>query len=488
MQYCIIDCYTDEPSGLGVPPYLGTYPRYIAGALKNSYYITIDDLRFWKYKKKIKRTRLNEKTDIKTYNLTVNYQNIEKILKKSTLIIVLGVQTPGKYLSAVPGTLHEICDLLRDVKSKKVLTGPAAGLGTQKIGGKKIERLKKDFFELVDENFLDINDYNKIKEYSVNGAYIIKQVPHIRVIEIETGRGCNGKCSFCVESLKKIEFRDVKDIIKEVKAFYDMGCRYFRLGKQPCFYSYKNYEEIEKLLKALNDMDLKMLHIDNANPNRVITEEGVKITKAIVKYCTSGNVAAFGMESFDEVVIRKNNLNTSPETLYRAVQTLNKYGRTRENGIPKFLPGINIVLGLIGETKETLEINYQELKRFLDENLLLRRINIRKVVPFPNTKIFEKGLKTLKKNNRFYYSWREKIRENIDKEMLRKVIPENTVLKNVYTEIYDGKTTFGRQFGSYPIVVGIKKRLELQNFYDIRVVDHGRRSVTGVVREKLKKD
>lgn len=488
MQYCIIDCYTDEPSGLGVPPYLGTYPRYIAGALKNSYYITIDDLRFWKYKKKIKRTRLNKKTDIKTYNLTVNYQNIEKILKKSTLIIVLGVQTPGKYLSAVPGTLHEICDLLRDVKSKKVLTGPAAGLGTQKLGGKKIERLKKDFFDLVDENFLDINDYNKIKEYSVNGAYIIKQVPHIRVIEIETGRGCNGKCSFCVESLKKIEFRDVKDIIKEVKAFYDMGCRYFRLGKQPCFYSYKNYEEIEKLLKALNDMDLKMLHIDNANPNRVITEEGVKITKAIVKYCTSGNVAAFGMESFDEVVIRKNNLNTSPETLYRAVQTLNKYGRTRENGIPKFLPGINIVLGLIGETKETLEINYQELKRFLDENLLLRRINIRKVVPFPNTKIFEKGLKTLKKNNRFYYSWREKIRENIDKEMLRKVIPENTVLKNVYTEIYDGKTTFGRQFGSYPIVVGIKKRLELQNFYDIRVVDHGRRSVTGVVREKLKKD
>lgn len=488
MQYCIIDCYTDEPSGLGVPPYLGTYPRYIAGALKNSYYITIDDLRFWKYKKKIKRTRLNKKTDIKTYNLTVNYQNIEKILKKSTLIIVLGVQTPGKYLSAVPGTLHEICDLLRDVKSKKVLTGPAAGLGTQKLGGKKIEKLKKDFFDLVDENFLDINDYNKIKEYSVNGAYIIKQVPHIRVIEIETGRGCNGKCSFCVESLKKIEFRDVKDIIKEVKAFYDMGCRYFRLGKQPCFYSYKNYEEIEKLLKALNDMDLKMLHIDNANPNRVITEEGVKITKAIVKYCTSGNVAAFGMESFDEVVIRKNNLNTSPETLYRAVQTLNKYGRTRENGIPKFLPGINIVLGLIGETKETLEINYQELKRFLDENLLLRRINIRKVVPFPNTKIFEKGLKTLKKNNRYYYSWREKIRENIDKEMLRKVIPENTVLKNVYTEIYDGKTTFGRQFGSYPIVVGIKKRLELQNFYDIRVVDHGRRSVTGVVREKLKKD
>jgi len=488
MSYCIIDCYTDEPSGLGVPPYLGTYPRYIAGALKNSYYVTIDDLRFWRYRKKRKRTKLNEKTDIKTYNLTVNYQNIEKILKNSVLIIVLGVQTPGKYLSAVPGSLHEICDLLKDVKSKKVLTGPAAGIGTQKIGGKRIERLKKEFFDIVDENFLNINDYNKVREYSVNGAYIIKQIPDIRVIEIETGRGCDGKCSFCVESLKKIEFRDPEEILKEVKAFYDMGCRYFRLGKQPCFYSYKNYEEIKKLLKALNNMNLKMLHIDNVNPNRVITEEGIKITKAIVKYCTPGNVAAFGMESFDERVIRKNNLNTSPETLYRAVQILNKYGRTREKGIPRFLPGINIVLGLMGETEETLEINYRGLKRFLDENLLLRRINIRKVVPFPGTEMFDHGLKTLKKNNKFYYRWREKIREEIDKEMLKMVFPEGTLLKNVYAEIYNGKTTFGRQFGSYPIVVGVRKRLVLKNFYDITITDYGRRSLTGAVRERLKKD
>ncbi len=28
MHYTILDCYTDEASGLGVPPYLGTYPRY----------------------------------------------------------------------------------------------------------------------------------------------------------------------------------------------------------------------------------------------------------------------------------------------------------------------------------------------------------------------------------------------------------------------------------------------------------------------------
>jgi len=28
----IVDGYNDEPGGLGVPPYIDVYPRYIAGA------------------------------------------------------------------------------------------------------------------------------------------------------------------------------------------------------------------------------------------------------------------------------------------------------------------------------------------------------------------------------------------------------------------------------------------------------------------------
>ena len=47
----ILDGYTDEPAGLGVPPYIGTYPRLIAGAfwlydksIKINYY-TIDEVR-----------------------------------------------------------------------------------------------------------------------------------------------------------------------------------------------------------------------------------------------------------------------------------------------------------------------------------------------------------------------------------------------------------------------------------------------------------
>ena len=124
MKYTILDCYTDEPAGLGVPPYLGTYPRYIAGHLNEPVtYLTIDDLRLLKKRNsKIKIPKKSEKTEITTYNLTNNYKNTQKILEKTeTLIVILGVHVPGKYLSAVPGTLNEVVPMIRDLNCKKNL-------------------------------------------------------------------------------------------------------------------------------------------------------------------------------------------------------------------------------------------------------------------------------------------------------------------------------------------------------------------------------
>jgi len=46
-------------------------------------------------------------------------------------------------------------------------------------------------------------------------------------------------------------------------------------------------------------------------------------------------------------------------------------------------------------------------------------------------------------------------------------------------EIYDGKTTFCRQFGSYPLIVGVKQRLELKKFYNLEISGHMLRSLTG---------
>lgn len=479
----ILDCYTDEPAGLGVPPYLGTYPRYVAGSLNEEVnYITIDDLRFLKYYNlENKKKEISHKTNIKIYNLTNNTNNIKEILEKtSKLIVILGVHTPGKYLSALPGTLKEVVELIGNLNCEKILTGPVI-YGTQLQGGKFFEKVNLEYFKLKSLNF----NYNEIKDYAIKGSSIIKQIPNLRIIEIETSRGCSRLkgCSFCTEPIKhKLEFRDKEDIISEIKEFYKEGCKYFRLGKQSCFYSYPNAIDLLKDIRK-ECKDLKVLHIDNVNPTNVISKKGIETTKAIVKYCSPGNVAAFGIESFDPIVIEENNLNCKPKQDLEAVKTLNKYGAKRSNnGMPHFLPGINLLFGLKGETKQTHNYNFDFLKNILKQNLLLRRINIRQVSIFEGTPLYKTCRnKFLRKNKKYYWKWRNDIRQNIDFPMLKKITPKDTILRNVRMEIYDGNTTFGRQLGTYPLIVGIKKRLELNKFYNIKITGHMLRSVTGVV-------
>ena len=489
MTYTILDCYTDEAAGLGVPPYLGTYPRYIAGFLnKKVNYITIGDLRFYKkYNSTIKVPKPSQKSDIFTYNLTKNANKIQEILEKTeTLIIILGVHVPGKYLSAVPGTIKELIPLIQDINCKKILTGPAV-FGTQLHGGKITEKVDNKVFDKIDYSLYKFN-YKDTAEYSLKGAQILKQIPDIRMIEIETGRGCDiGKCSFCTEPLKnKVAFRDTQDVLKEVLEFYKLGARYFRLGKQTCFYTLPNAIELLKQIRK-DCPDIKVFHIDNVNPIKVVQDKknNDAITKAVVKYCTSGNIAAFGVESFDPVVVKENTLNTAPKIAYEAIKIINKHGSSRgPDGFPKFLPGINIIFGLMQESKKTHEENMKWLKRIYDENLMIRRINIRKVAIFEGTSLYEKDKdKFLRKNGKYYWKWRNDIRQNIDFPMLKRILPKDTIIKNCYSEIYDGKTTFMRQFGTYPLIVGVKKRYPLKKFYNIKITGHMLRSVTGEVVE-----
>tara|TARA_B100001971_G_C18081826_1_gene478732 strand:- start:51 stop:893 length:843 start_codon:yes stop_codon:yes gene_type:complete len=279
-----------------------------------------------------------------------------------------------------------------------------------------------------------------------------------------------------------MEFRDREDIIKEIRAFYSLGCRHFRLGKQSCFYSYPRAGELLKGIRK-ECKDIKVLHIDNVNPVNVLGKRGEDITKAVVKYCSSGNIAAFGVESFDKEVVRGNCLNCKPEQAYEAIKVLNKYGgKVGADGMPKFLPGINLLFGLKEESKKTHEDNYRWLKKVLDDGLLLRRINIRQASIFEGTLLHKDiGNKFLRKNKKYYWKWRNELRQNIDLKMIKKVLPKGNVLKKVRAEIYDGNTTFCRQVGTYPLIVGVKGRLELGKFYNLKIVGHMLRSVIGEV-------
>ncbi len=113
------------------------------------------------------------------------------------------------------------------------------------------------------------------------------------------------------------------------------------------------------------------------------------------------------------------------------------------------------------------------LRKIRDEGLLLRRINIRQVIG--SRRPFD-----VKVNEKRFRKFKETVREEIDRPMLERLVPEGTVLRGVYTEIRNGNITFGRQPGSYPLLVGIPYRTELGRSIDVYVTEWGFRSVTGV--------
>jgi radical SAM superfamily enzyme with C-terminal helix-hairpin-helix motif len=202
--------------------------------------------------------------------------------------------------------------------------------------------------------------------------------------------------------------------------------------------------------------------------------ESEEILKILTECCTSGNVLALGLESADPAVFEANNLNSTSEQLIDAVKMINKVGGERGlSGMPKLLPGINLICGLDGETENTYKLDIELLKKILDEGLMVRRINIRQVMPLRRDFNVRINIGTFKK-------FKETVREEIDREMLKRVIPKGTVLKDVFMEIHGGNTTFGRQIGTYPILVGIPYKVEIGSTHDVTITDWGFRSITGI--------
>jgi radical SAM superfamily enzyme with C-terminal helix-hairpin-helix motif len=413
--------------------------------------------------------------------------------------------------------LPDLEKFMAAVQTTKILGGPVSMFGAGTEGGKVAARVKASrSFDIVASGDIEavVAGYARegkavdpglrrssrdVAGWAVKGARIVPQHPDFpyTMIELETYRGCfRGNCSFCTERFYgRPDFRSVPDIVAEVSALYGAGIRHFRLGRQPDLLAYQaegdgefpkpNPEAITSLYKGIRSVapQLKVLHMDNANPGTIARhpEESREVLKAIVKYHTSGDVAAFGMESADPQVIKLNNLKAQPEEVKEAIRIVNEIGGRRgDSGLPELLPGLNFVYGLIGETKETFRLNYDFLESLLAENLLVRRINVRQVMPFEGTCMGDVGDKIANKHKGLFHAHKNKIRENIDFEILRRVAPVGAVLRDVRMELKEGNLTFGRQIATYPLLAGVAADLPLRSFADVKVTNHGYRSITAV--------
>lgn len=469
----LVDGYIDDPAALGVPPYISPIIRAIAGAALDAgadrvKYVTVDMIR-----------------------------RGAKLPQADVSVVMSGNTVPGKYLRSMPMSVKELEALFPKLSGWRLIGGSAADTD---VAGRFDFVIRKDLAaslydgmcgKEVGERYRTLDEWNR---WMLLGADIVKQhqdFPQPLIAEVESYRGCHrwstGGCSYCIEPLKgRPLMRSPSDIIAEAERLRKLGVRNLRVGGQTCIVSYGSEDDspvprpdpeaVSDLFEGLGALGFDVLHVDNANAAVISTypEESELVLEALAHRCTDGNVLALGMETADPRVVIENNLNSTSEQVLDAVRAINRIGGRRgPNGLPRLLPGINIVCGLDGETADTYRMDMDLLRAVRDEGLMVRRINIRQVLPVRRE--FE-----VRVDQRRFKRFKEEVRSDIDRVMLERVAPYGTVLRNVYMEIHDGNTTFGRQIGSYPLLVGIPYKVDLDTFHDVFITDWGYRSITGV--------
>ena len=509
LSVTIVDGYVDEPAHFGVPPYISTYPRYVAGALVDA---------------GVPRERITYHTIDALREERARWQDVDEA---DLMIYVGGMTVPGKYVGGTPAEPDEVKELAWTASGTTLMGGPVRfGVGEENAGAQDMERddLDYDFvakgdveaaaYDLVHggiEGFGDrMRDNKEITRWARKGAFVIEQHPNhptYLICEMETSRGCPYRCSFCTEPLYGADpsFRTPDSVVGEVDALSEYGAKHFRLGRQADILAYggdgkaPNPDALRELYGGIRDVapDLGTLHLDNMNPVTIVkwpekSREGIRI---IAEHNTPGDTAAFGLESADPLVQEENNLNVSAEECLRAVRIVNEEGGLRPGGnretapnhgedaadrLPKLLPGINLVHGLKGEREETFEHNRQFLQRVYDEGLMLRRVNIRQVMAFEGTEMSETGAEIAHDHKKQFKQYKREVREEIDNPMLQRLAPPGTILEDVHLEYHQDGKTFGRQLGTYPLLVGIPGERELGRTIDVAITDHGYRSVSGV--------
>ncbi len=484
-RYLILDCFVDEPACFGVPPFIAPYPRYIYGALIDAG-VSADSIVYTTIEKLRKSELLIEE----------NY---------SAVFLIGGAVVPGKYLGSRIGTVSEITTIIeKNFRLHFILGGEASRMvhnlprGAHGVNG-DIEKYAYTLAVGTPEDSLrDADDIARWGRAGAAMAPLHPSFPHI-ICEIETYRGCPRQqhCSFCSEGLfASLQFRRIKDIVGEVDALIDRGVSRFRLGRQADILQYgtafKDFRKgfpapdpgaVKELFKELEERKnrglIDVLNIDNANPGTIhnFPNESAVMLHAISRAITPGDTLALGIESFDPAVIAANNLKVSPEEAVAVVRLINETCGDRLDGIPRLLPGINLIQGLRGESMETFKINYRWLTEMLEENLLLKRINIRKLLPFPGTELYgSRQTKAGKMLNRFEH-YRDMIRRDIDVPMLKSIYPRGTVLKGVQILEENQGHVLGKQIASYSITARFPLSLPLLSFQDALVAGHRERSL-----------
>ena len=215
----VVDCYTVEPSGLGVPPYVSGYARQAFSALRRAFpgaevrYLTIDDVRWCRNGGR--PFTAAPMSDQLTYSATASRDDALRIIADAEVVVVIaGDAVPSVHLQAQNGSAEEVGGILALAQGTTVLLGPLASqLPTVGLEGA---------FGAAHSHTITSGDllagsrsaarYEMLAADRDSYAELIGQLCWQPVAELELYRGCTRRkyCSFCNEPIKSplVHFRD----------------------------------------------------------------------------------------------------------------------------------------------------------------------------------------------------------------------------------------------------------------------------------------
>ena len=382
------------------------------------------------------------------------------------VVIIAGTTVPGRYLGGMPISLKEIRELAAQLqKPRVILSGPIIHCN---LDFGDVDYIAREIPGLVAYYLLTGEDMEGklppeeiVDAWAPLGAEVTRKHPGYPnlVCELETFRGCprGSHCSFCSERFKKVTYqRSIDGIIAEVEALAALENTCFRL-ERPGTTIQRNW--CNRCLECTWHQRVargKVLHSNKpTSPISGILQPALLHKPPRLRFgriCRSSCVAG-------------KQYRADPEKTFRAIEIMNA-GLAPE-GIPK-LPGLNFH-GL--RVAGTMELN-----------LAFAGCGMRPVAAAVNiARSTLWGLQAKPTYSAYrFQQYKDAVNKEINKPMLQKVFPRGTLYRDVIIEESKGLTAYGRQPGSYPILVGIPGKFPLGSKLDVKIVDHGYRSITGL--------
>lgn len=236
-----------------------------------------------------------------------------------------------------------------------------------RVGDKVIKNTKIDPVKDLDTIPFPAWDLLPMEAYIVNHPEPSRQMDRFGVIT--TSRGCPYVCNFCYRMEKGIRFRSADNVMEEMG--YLIGkynINYFQFQDELLMV---NRARIYEICDAIEKNGFKIGFYLNGRLN-IVNKDMLKRLKEVG--CRFIN---YGIESADEVVLKNMDKQLTLKQIHRGLQS------TIDAGID---PGVNLLFGNIGDTRETFQKNHELLLKY---DTYCQNRTIKPVTPFPGTPLYD---------------------------------------------------------------------------------------------------